>query len=122
MEKLKTVFEVIEGQKAKDRILKPVPVGSATLYEGNNYYVVRISSKPFKNFFVVKNQDGTNTYSIYARRWRTADQIFFRDPVGAGHLSGELKEFLELKFTFLNQSLFMSLYPKPNKGGFIDEN
>ncbi len=111
-ESKKTVHEIVTGTINDGQLQFVRSVGQAKLYEGNSYYVLKLTMYPAPSYFLVKNKGSLDKYTIYSKVRKAGDEKQFRKEVGYGRLRADLKDYLELQFHLLNRSVFMSLFPK----------
>ena len=106
-----TKYDLCVGDKEDGTLNKQKYSGFALLFEGNLHYVVRLIMFPHTWYFLAKNRESQNGYTIYSKCIRNGDLIRFQDPVGVANLNDDIKTHLELKFHLLSQSVFMNLFP-----------
>ena len=106
-----TKYDLYSGEKQNGTLADPKFAGFSLLFEGNLHYVVRLIMFPHTWYYLAKNRESQNGYTIYSKCIRNADLIRFQDPVGVANLSDDLKTHLELKFHLFSQSVFMNLFP-----------
>lgn len=113
MRQEKTVHEVFlksanDGDGAKLR------AGSATLYEGETHYVLRLYMFPRQTYYLVRNRNSDSQYTIFGHRVfdpKSESGVRFQNPVGSGRLGDSTENVLEIRLPLLARSLFMDLYP-----------
>jgi hypothetical protein len=112
-----TKYNIYIGEKREGFLLNQKIAGFSLLFEGNNYYVMRLMMLPHTWYYLMKNRDSQANYTVYAKciRGPDGDVIKFQDPVGSAELIDDLKTHLELKFPLFATSVFMNLFPSMKK-------
>lgn len=103
--------EIFAGFKKEGNIEAKLLVGAAFKDDGITYYKIRLMMFPGYTYYLVKNHDSANRYTVYSRSRNENNQIKFLNPVGSAALDSKLQSYLEIKFPLLRASMFMSLYP-----------
>ena len=106
-----TKHQIYVGKREGNEVLEQLEVGQAYLREGENYYTVKLMIFPGQTYFLVKNRDSHDRYTMYAKVVRNEGQVKFQNPVGSGRLYPELTEYLQLYVPLFRTRMFMSLYP-----------
>jgi hypothetical protein len=105
-----TKYEIFTGFKKDGNLEARLPAGAAFLDDGLNYYKIRLMIFPQTVYYLVKNQDTQDRYTVYSKLINSGPQVKFLNPVGGGILVRDLQSYLELKFPVLRAHLFMSLF------------
>ncbi len=103
--------EIFAGFKKEGTIDAKLLVGAAFKDDGLAYYKIRLMMFPGYTYYLVKNRDSTDRYTVYSRTKTENNQTKFLNPVGSAVLDSKLQSYLEVKFPLLRASMFMSLYP-----------
>jgi hypothetical protein len=116
-------YEIFYGKKIGEKLVDQRIAGFSLLFEGNHYYVMRLMMFPHTWYYMTKNKDSRDHYTIFAKCLRNPGQVRFQDPVGQACLKNDLKTHLEVNFHILGPSLFMNLFPSmpAEKGTLINE-
>jgi hypothetical protein len=105
-----TKFEIFTGFKKNGSLEARLSAGAAFLDEGANYYKIRLMIFPQTIYYLVKNKDVYDRYTVYSKLINDGTTTKFLNPVGGGTLDRNLQSYMELKFPVLRAHLFMSLY------------
>jgi hypothetical protein len=105
-----TKYEIFTGFKKDGNLEAKLPAGAAFLDEGLNYYKIRLMIFPQTTYYLVKNKDAQDRYTVYSKLINEGQNTKFLNPVGGGILDRNLQSYLELKFPVLRAHLFMSLF------------
>ncbi len=108
-------YDVYTGFRKENTIEARLPVGAAFKEENANYYKIRLMMFPGYTYYLVKNHDSMDRYTVYSRMLNTGkngDQVKFLNPVGSATLDPKLSSYLEVKFPMLRAYVYMSLYPQ----------
>lgn len=103
--------EIFAGFKKEGSIDAKLLVGAAFKDNGTTYYKIRLMMFPGYTYYLVKNRDSADRYTVYSRSKSENNQTKFLNPVGSATLDSKLQSYLEIKFPLLRASMFMSLYP-----------
>jgi hypothetical protein len=106
-----TKHEIVLGRKQEGTLVNQLAAGQAFLNEGDNFYTVKLMMFPGQTYYMVKNRDSQERYTVYAKLLKNEDAVKFQNPVGSGRLSVELPSYLELYFPVLRAQMFMCLFP-----------
>lgn len=106
--------EIFAGFKKESTIEAKLLVGAAFKDEGVSSYKIRLMMFPGYTYYLVKNRESVDRYTVYSRALRDKEQVKFLNPVGSAILDSKLQSYLEIKFPLLRASMFMSLYPTKN--------
>lgn len=107
--------EIFTGFRKENVIEAKLLVGAAFKDEGVNYYKIRLMMFPGYTYYLVKNQNAVNKYTVYSRMVvddKNKNQVKFLSPVGNGFLDSKLQSYLEVRFPMLRAYVYMSLYPQ----------
>ena len=112
-EKVKKRFHIYTGFRIGTDIKNQLHAGEA--YEIENvtrvFYVIKMWTFPREVFYLSPNKDNSGSYTLFAKKVGDEFNPTFRRPVGFGFVSEDLKQYLEIQFTFPRQRVFMSLFP-----------
>lgn len=114
MNKQSDKHEIFAGFKKEGTIEAKLLVGAAFKDEGITHYKIILMMFPGYTYYLVKNRDSVDRYTVYSRAKNEANQTKFINPVGSAILDSKLQSYLEIKFPLLRASMFMSLYPVKN--------
>ena len=103
--------EIFVGFKKENIIEAKLLVGAAFKDTGTTYYKIRLMMFPGYTYYLVKNRDSADRYTVYSRAITENNQMKFLNPVGSANLDSKLQSYLEVRFPILRASMFMSLYP-----------
>ena len=103
--------EIFAGFKKEGNIEAKLLVGAAFKDNGLAYYKIRLMMFPGYTYYLVKNRESADRYTVYSRSKIENNQTKFLNPVGSAALDAKLQSYLEVKFPLLRASMFMSLYP-----------
>lgn len=102
--------EIFTGFKKEGVIEAKLLVGAAFKDDGLSYYKIRLMMFPGYTYYLVKNRDSVDRYTVYSRLKNENGHQKFMNPVGSAGLDSKLQSYLEIKFPLLRASMFMSLY------------
>ena len=102
--------EIFTGFKKEGTIEAKLLVGAAFKDEGTAYYKIRLMMFPGYTYYLVKNRDSADRYTVYSRSKHENNHLKFQNPVGSAVLDSKMQSYLEIKFPLLRASMFMSLY------------
>jgi hypothetical protein len=105
-------FELLLGEVSEGKLCHPKTVGSAFLQESEKCYSVKLMALPGITFYLVKNQESTDRYTLYAKKQKGEDRTHFIAPVGMGRLREDLNSYLELYIPTFKLKTYMCLFPK----------
>lgn len=108
-------YEIFTGFRKENTIEAKLLVGAAFKEENLSYYKIRLMMFPGYTYYLVKNKDSVDRYTIYSKMITDAknkNQVKFLNPVGNGVLDSKLCSYLELRFPMLKAYVYMSLYPQ----------
>jgi len=104
-------FHIYTGLKKGKQLAHEQQAGEA--YEVANtkpHYIIKMWAFPESTFFLCLNRDGQR-FTLFGKRKEESENLVFRRPLGWGHASPDLKNHLEIQFTFPFQRVYMSLFP-----------
>lgn len=105
-------FELFIGRESQGKIESPKCVGSAIYQEADRHYTVKLMALPGITYYLVKNYESNDKYTLYSRRQKDENGLYFNSPVGMARLKPELGSFLEMYIPVFRAKLYMSLFPK----------
>lgn len=111
MELSYTKHDVILGRKEASGLSNVKIAGFAKLNDGEAYYTLKLMMFPEQTYFIVKNKNSHDRYTVFSKKIEDGDQVVFRHPVGSGQLSLEAQSYLEIYFPLTRSQVFMNLYP-----------
>ena len=79
--------------------------------EKGPFYVIKMWAFPREVFYLAPNRSENGNFTLFAKKIGEEATPTFRRPVGFGFISRDLKQHLEIQFTFPRQRVFMSLFP-----------
>ena len=105
--------EMYTGFRKDNAIEAKLLVGAAFKDDGVNYYKIRLMMFPGYTYYLVKNQNAVDKYTVYSRMMvDDKKQLKFLNPVGNGILDSKLQSYLEVRFPMLRAYVYMLLYPQ----------
>lgn len=112
---IKARFHLYTGYREDSALKHVFQAGEA--YEVENdlkpHYIVKMWSFPQDVFYLSRSKENDEKFTLFAKRTGPDSEPCFRRPVGFGYISRDLKQYLEIQFTFPRQRIFMSLFPAP---------
>jgi len=110
---LTTKLQLVTGKVSGQAITNPLLAGFAVQFEDENHYVIRLTMFPNIPYYLSKNHDSQDNYTVFAKVVTDdgGSSPRFQNPVGSGRLLKEAKSFLEIRFPLLGTSVFMNLFP-----------
>lgn len=112
MDNQSTRYEILIGKKQDGELQKSLISGHAFLMEGDSHYTVKLMMFPGQTYYLTKNRDSHDRYTVFSKLVQYDQESRFQNPVGSGRLSSELGSYLEIYFPVLKSQMFMCLYPK----------
>jgi hypothetical protein len=103
--------EVFAGFRKEGAVENRLLIGAAFKNSDEPYYKIRLMMFPGNIYYLVKNRDTGERFTIFSRILNTENGIKFLNPVGSGVLDSNLQSYLELRFPLLRTGIFMSLFP-----------
>jgi hypothetical protein len=107
-----TKYALVVGKNVSGELQNALTTGTCFLNEGDDFYTLKLMMFPGHSYFVVKNRNSQDRYTIYSKRFREGDRFRFQSPVGSGRLNSELSTHMEIYFPVFQTQMFMSLYPE----------
>jgi hypothetical protein len=111
--KVKARFHIYTGFREGRTIKHELQAGEA--YEVDEvarpFYLVKMWAFPREVFYLAPNKSEDGNFTLFAKKIGDDKEPTFRRPVGFGFVSRDLKQHLEIQFTFPRQRVFMSLFP-----------
>jgi hypothetical protein len=107
--------EIFTGFRKENVIEAKLLVGAAFKDENTAYYKIRLMMFPGYTYYLVKNHNVVDKYTVYARMIvdeKNRNQVKFLNPVGSATLDSKLQSYLEIRFPMLRATVYMSLYPQ----------
>lgn len=106
--------EIFAGFRKENKIDAKLLVGAAFKELNETYYKIKLMMFPGHTYYLVKNKEGQDKYTVYSRMVteKNQNQIKFLNPVGNGILDSKLQSYLEVRFPMLRAYVYMSLYPQ----------
>jgi hypothetical protein len=111
MKQVSEKHEIFSGFRKEATVEAKLLVGAAFKDENVTYYKIRLMMFPGYTYYLVKNRDAVERYTVYARMKTEGKEFRFLNPVGSGVLDSKLQSYLEIKFPLLRAHMYMSLYP-----------
>lgn len=131
VKQIKGRFHIYTGYREGNDIKHEQQAGEAYAIDGTNksFYIVKMWAFPRDVFYLAANKQNDGTYTLFAKKIGEENAPIFRRPVGFGFISKDLKQHLEIQFTFPRQRVFMSLFPDRvtidslfgENGGIVDD-
>lgn len=107
-------YELYTGFRKDTNIEARLLIGSAFKDPGTFYYKIKLMMFPGQSYYLVKNRESVDRYTIYSRIRNEGQETKFLNPIGNGTLDPKLQSYMELKFPLLKAQIFMNLYPVQN--------
>lgn len=105
-------FHIYTGFREGNKIKNELQAGESYYIGGDKpHYIIKMWSFPKEVFYLSPNKDSDEDYTLFAKKIGDERNPTFRRPVGFGFVSTDLKQHLEIQFTFPRQRVFMSLFP-----------
>lgn len=104
-----TKHELVLGWKHHGELTNQLAAGHAFLREGDSYYSLKLMIFPGQTYYLTKNKDSYDRYTIFAKQVHTANGMKFQNPVGSGRLTDDLSSHMELYFPVIHSRMFMCL-------------
>lgn len=114
MKQVSEKYEIFSGFRKESTVEAKLLVGAAFKDEGATYYKIRLMMFPGYTYYLVKNRDAVDRYTVYSRMKIEGKEVRFLNPVASGVLDSRLQSYLEIKFPLLRAHMYMSLYPVTN--------
>jgi hypothetical protein len=111
MKQVSEKHEIFSGFRKEATIEAKLLVGAAFKDENVSYYKIRLMMFSGYTYYLVKNRDAVDRYTVYARMKTEGKEVRFLNPVGSGVLDSKLQSYLEIKFPLFRAHMYMSLYP-----------
>ncbi len=105
-------FELLLGEAAEGKLVNQKTIGSAFLHDLDKCYSVKLMALPGITYYLVKNQESSDRYTLYARKQKGEDRTHFLAPIGMGKLREDLSSYLELYIPTFKLKTYMCLFPK----------
>lgn len=107
------VFEVVSGRREEDKIFNSKLAGYGSYCEEGHYFIFRLNMFPRNRYYLTRNKDSHQHYTIYTKILKTPEGVKLLDPVGNGHVPDDAKTFVNLNFLlFPKANLYLSLFPR----------
>lgn len=106
-----TKYELVVGRKSNKQLANTLAAGQCFLNEGESHYTLKLMMFPGQTYFLVKNRNSPDRYTVFSKVIREEGTVRFQNPVGSGRLSEDLSTHMEIYFPVLRAQMFMSLYP-----------
>lgn len=111
MNKLADKHEIFSGFRKESTIEAKLLVGAAFKEENETFYKIRLMMFPGYTYYLVKNKNTGDRYTVYSRMKDEGNEVRFLNPVGSGILNSKLQSYLEIRFPLFRAYLYMSLFP-----------
>ena len=112
MESKSARYELVVAKKAEGQLTNSLVCGHAFLEEGDTYYTVKLMMFPGQSYYLSKNRDSQDRYTVFSKLVHSEASVRFQNPVGSGRLSADLASYLEIYFPIFRSQIFMCLFPK----------
>ncbi len=112
MEDCKPIYEVFLGEMTDEGLKNSIIAGHAVLDDSSEYYLLRLLMFPGCQYFLSKDKGSQDHYVVFTKLIQTPQGTRLQNPVGYGSLFDDFKNFLEIRFSLLDKSVFMCLFPK----------
>lgn len=110
--KVKARYHIYTGYREGNTIRNELQAGEAyEIKSAKTYYVIKMWAFPREVFYLAPNKNEDGCFTLFGKRIGDEVDPVFRRPVGFGFVSRDLKQHLEIQFTFPRQRVFMSLFP-----------
>ncbi len=109
---IKNRFHIYTGKKEGAAIFHELQAGEAYEVEHTKpHYIVKMWAFPQDTFYLCQNRESRERFTLYGKKVEEGEELIFRRPIGLGFVSRDLKQHLEIQFTFPRQKVFMGLFP-----------
>lgn len=109
-----TKYELVIGRKENRKLVHPLVAGQCFMNEGEPFYTVKLMMFPGQTYYLSKNKNSADRYTIFSKIVRDEGSTRFQSPVGSGRLTEELPSHMELYFPVLRAQMYMCLFPSSN--------
>ena len=107
----RTKHEVIRGSRFPGVPEgKQYPAGHALHFEGTNYYVLKLWFQQERTYYVSKNNEESDYYTVYAKKVDGEGSVRFQNPIGFARGIPQ-KTHLEIILPDFPKRYYMSLFP-----------
>lgn len=108
--RLVSKHNVVWAKNIDGKLSRQVRAGDAFLHEDDDYYVLKLALFPF-SYFIRKNKESDNQYTVFAKRVFHDDAARLQDPIGRARLCNDIKTHLQINIPLLRLNLYMCLFP-----------
>jgi hypothetical protein len=111
--KIRNRFHIYTGIKQGTAVQYAHQAGEAYEVDTDHkpHYILKMWAFPSNTFYLTKNFEGDGRFTLFAKCLEEGALVKFRRPVGFGYVSADLKQYLEIQFSFPRERVFMSLFP-----------
>ncbi len=106
-----TRYDLVIGRRTGKQLVNTLATGQCFMNEGDGFYTLKLMMFPGQTYYLVKNRNSTDRYTIFAKLYREDNSVRFQNPVGSGRLVEDLATHMELYFPVLRSEMYMCLYP-----------
>ncbi|MCM0604503.1 MAG: hypothetical protein KA715_00260 [Xanthomonadaceae bacterium] len=107
-----TKYNILTGHLVGGSLQNPMHAGVAIHYEGDSYYLVRLNLFPRTWFYLSKNQESQNSYTVFTKKLEDCGSgVRLQNPVGKATLH---QYHIEISIPLLSKNLFLEIFPASN--------
>lgn len=103
------IHEIVTG-RMKDGKIEYLKLAGTAEYSEDGYFSLKMWALPYQIYYLSRNKDELK-YTLFAKKKEDGG---FQNPIGFGYVNQDLKDYLQVQFTFPRQRVFLSLFPKNN--------
>lgn len=104
-------YNLFTGMRRGDGVDHKLAAGAVYCCPQTRLYRIKLMMFPGMTYFMQKNQNAHDRYTVFSKRSNNEGQVRLFAPVGSAALESSLHSYLEIKFPLLKTSIFMSLFP-----------
>jgi hypothetical protein len=104
-------YDIVIGRRVEDKLLNTLTTGLSFLNEGEEFYSIKLMMFPGQTYYLAKNRNSPDRYTIFAKLLKDEGTTRFQNPVGSGRLNQDLPSHMELYFPVLRSQMYMCLFP-----------
>ena len=108
----RTYHEIMRGSQFNLAEVTQHRAGYALRFEGCNYYVMKLWFQQERSYFIRKNDENSDYYSVFGKKEMQPDNsVRLTNPIGYAKMTPD-KEYLEINLPDLPRRYYMSLFAK----------
>lgn len=106
-------YELFFGKKLENKLFSPKLAGFAFYCDEHQYFSFRLCMFPRIRYFVKRNFESMDTYTIYSKIVQDESECKLLEPVGVAMIANDFKNYLSLRFhMFPHLNVYLGLFPK----------